>query len=197
MPYRKIIAVCSEIATRLQSGAPWSSTQTVSSLRRFVAGLSPRSSDFDPSRSMWDIQWMKCLWDRFCPNRSIPPPPPPPFKLYSTLHPHLHVAGSIPKGNALSEIGNHSTFKNVHLVFKGLRKPYTYGKFAAHNWQRVTINMQYTYSPNHVTYHEPSVCLQKYITSGRTSRWETTSWTCSLPQSQNHALSIECCASWL
>lgn len=26
--------------------------------------------------------------------------------------------------------------------------------------------MQYTYSPNHVTsYHEPSVCLQKYITT--------------------------------
>jgi hypothetical protein len=85
MPYRKIIAVCSKITTRLQSGAPWSSTQTVSSLRLFVAGLSPRSSDFDPNCSMWDIQWMKCLWDRLFSEQfhSLPPPPP----IQTLLHP--------------------------------------------------------------------------------------------------------------
>jgi len=64
---------------------------------------------------------MKCLWDRFFSEQ---------------FHPPLGgdgTARSLPKGNALSEIGNHWIFKYVNLVFKGLRKPYTYGKFAAHN----------------------------------------------------------------
>jgi len=114
---------------------------------------------------------MKCLWDRFFSEQFHPPPP---LKHYSTLRPHLHVAGSLTKGNALSD----REPLDIQVLSLSLRRV----KKALHV-RKVRCSQLTTGHYKHVIHvlAEPRDLLSRtlcvpaeiHYPSARTSRWET------------------------